>query len=165
MDDNRTPWEDHLLERKTDRELADIRRTAVAFANSVIPGHTATILIGESNDGSVSGLGNPDEQQRKLRRELDKIYLPIIWRQQLYELKGKTCIRLEIEYSTDIPHFGDAAWIRQGSETVKASDAMFQKLIDLRSSKIRANKMDGQTCNSVLVFCGAFRLRAELGEN
>jgi hypothetical protein len=52
MDDNRTPWEDHLLERKTDRELADIRRTAVAFANSVIPGHTATILIGESNDGT-----------------------------------------------------------------------------------------------------------------
>src|SRR5271157_2040769 len=37
MDDKQTPWEDHLLERKTDRSSADIRRTAVAFANSVTP--------------------------------------------------------------------------------------------------------------------------------
>ena len=77
------------------------------------------------------------KQQRKLRRDLDKIYPPIIWRQQLYQIGGKTCIRLEIEYSGDTPHFGDASWIRQGSETIKAPDAMFQKLIDLRSSKVR----------------------------
>src|SRR5664280_1398494 len=137
MDDKQTPWEDHLLERKTDRDLADIRRTAVAFANSVMPGHTATILVGEGNDGSVSGLDNPDEQQRKLRRELDKIYPPIMWRQEVYAKGGKACIRIEIEYSGNTPHFGDAAWMRQGSETIKASDAMFQKLIDLRSSKVR----------------------------
>ncbi len=137
MDENQAPWEDHLLERKTDRNLGDIRRTAVAFANSVMPEHTATILVGEGNDGSVSGLDNPDEQQRKLRRELDKIYPPIIWRQKLYQVSGKTCIRIEIEYSGDTPHFGDAAWIRQGSETIKAPDSLFQKLIDLRSSKVR----------------------------
>ena len=137
MDDNQIPWEDHLLERKTVRELADIRRTAVAFANSVMPGHTATILIGEGNDGSVSGMDNPDEQQRKLRLELDKIYPPIIWRQQVYTNCGKARIRIEIEYSGDTPHFGDAAWIRHGSETIKAPDAVFQKLIDLRSTKVR----------------------------
>jgi hypothetical protein len=137
MDDKPTPWEDHLLERKTVRELGDIRRTAVAFANSVMPGHTAVILIGESNDGSVSGVDNPDEQQRKLRQELEKVYPALVWRQQLYDKLGKTCIRLEIEYSGDTPHFGDAAWIRRGSETIKASDAMLQKLIELRSSKVR----------------------------
>lgn len=53
---NRPIREDHLLERKTDRQLKEIRRTAVAFANSVRPGHTAAILIGEGNDGSVSGI-------------------------------------------------------------------------------------------------------------
>ena len=47
------PWEDHLLERKTDRDLKDIRRTAVAFANSVRPDHTAVILVGEGNEGIV----------------------------------------------------------------------------------------------------------------
>ena len=137
MNEKHTPWEDHLLERKTDRQLADIRRTAVAFANSVMPGHTATILIGEGNDGTVSGGENPDEQQRKLRQELEKIYPAIVWRQQLYEKNGRTCVRIEIEHNSDTPHFGDAAWIRHGSETVRASDEMLQKLVDLRSSKVR----------------------------
>src|SRR6185437_16233816 len=56
MDESKVPWEDHLLERKTERDLKDIRRTAVAFANSVRLGHTAVILIGECDDGSVPGI-------------------------------------------------------------------------------------------------------------
>lgn len=76
MGDNQTPWEDHLLERKAVRDLVYIRRTAVAFANSVMPTHTATILIGEGNDGTISGIENPDEQQRRLRKALDRIYPP-----------------------------------------------------------------------------------------
>ena len=123
MNDQRIPWEDFLLERKTDRELADIRRTAVAFANSVKPQHVAVILIGEGNDGKITGVENADEQQRKIRRELEKIYPPIIWRQQLYEKEHKTCIRIEIEYCNDTPHFGDAAWIRHGSETPQNASA------------------------------------------
>ena len=137
MEEKRTPWEDHLLERKTDRELKDIRRTAVAFANSVVPGHTAVILIGEGNDGSVSGVPNPDEQQKRVRTELEKIYPAIFWKQQLYTKEDKTCIRIEIEYSGDTPHFGDAAWVRKGSESIKASDEMLQKLVELRTSKVR----------------------------
>jgi hypothetical protein len=132
-----TPWEDHLLERKTDRDLKDIKRTAVAFANSVTPGHTARILIGESNDGRTTGIENPDEQQRKVRSELEKIYPPIVWRQRLYEKEGKTCIEIEIEHSSNTPHFGDAAWVRKGSETIKATEEVFQWLIDTRSSKVR----------------------------
>ena len=86
---------------------------------------------------SFSGLANPDVQQRKIRDELDKIYPPIVWRQQLYEKQAKTCLRIEIEYSGDTPHFADPAWVRKGSETVRASDEMLQKLIDSRSSKVR----------------------------
>jgi hypothetical protein len=129
--------EDHLLERKTERSLKDLRRTAVAFANSVRPDHTATILIGESNDGSVLGVTNPDRLQRDVRSELDEIYPPIEWRQVVYEKEGKSCIRIEIEYSGKTPHFGSSSWIRKGSETVKASDEMLQRLIEFRSSKVR----------------------------
>lgn len=53
MPEKEIPSEDHLLERKTDRDLKDIRRTAVAFANSVRPDHTAVILVGEGNEGIV----------------------------------------------------------------------------------------------------------------
>ncbi len=31
------PWEDHLLERKTENDLKDLLKTMVAFANSVRP--------------------------------------------------------------------------------------------------------------------------------
>ena len=55
----------------------------------------------------------------------------------MYEKDGKYCVRVEIEYSGDTPHFGEAAWIRRGSETVKASDHMFQRLIALRTSVVR----------------------------
>ena len=98
-----------------------------------MPGHTAVILIGESNDGSVSGVDNPDDQQRKLRQELEKIYPA----RSLAWLCNRKQIRPAIGWKLNTAALRDAAWIRHGSETIKASDAMLQKLIDLRSSKVR----------------------------
>ena len=53
-------WEDNLLERKVEGDLRDLLKTLVAFANTVRPGHTAVILIGERDDGTVGGVTNPD---------------------------------------------------------------------------------------------------------
>jgi hypothetical protein len=39
--------------------------------------------------------------------------------------------------SGETPHFADAARVRNGSETVRASDEMLQKLVNWRSSKVR----------------------------
>ncbi len=64
-----TPWEDSLLERKLESDLKDPPKTLVAFANSVKPEHTATILIGERNDGSVQGVSDPDQIQKTVRKE------------------------------------------------------------------------------------------------
>jgi len=127
------PWEDNLLECKVESDLKDILKTLVAFANSVKPSHTAVLLIGEKNDGTVDGVKNPDNIQRTVRKECEKIYPDILWRSMVYEKNGKQCVRVEIEYSGDTPHFGGSAWIRKGSESVKASDEAFQALINLRS--------------------------------
>jgi hypothetical protein len=129
--------EDYLLERKTENDLKDLLKTMVAFANSVVPGHTAVILIGERNDGSAEGVSNADNIQKRVRQEADKIYPAIIWQSKVYERDGKQCVRVEIEHSGDTPHFGGPAWVRRGSETVKASDDEFQRLIDIRSSVVR----------------------------
>jgi Schlafen, AlbA_2 len=131
--------EDYLLERKTKGDLKDLLKTLVAFANSVRPGHVATILIGERDDGTPEGLtaAEVDEIQKRIRRSAEQIYPSIIWRSMAYESAGKLCIRVEIEPSGDTPHFGGPAWVRRGSETVKASDAEFQRLIDIRSSMVR----------------------------
>lgn len=131
------PWEDGLLERKLEADQKDFLKTFVAFANSVRPGHTAVVLIGEKDDGSVQGVSNPDEMQKKVRRECARIYPDIVWRSRIYERNHKPCVRVEIEFSGETPHFGEAAWIRRGSESVKASDEVFQRLIDLRSSVVR----------------------------
>lgn len=93
------PWEDSLLERKVESDLKDLLKTLVAFANSVRPGHTATILIGEKD--------------------------------------GEPCVRVEIEYSGETPHFGGPAWVRKGSESIPANDELFQRLIEFRLSKVR----------------------------
>ncbi len=132
-----SPWEDALLERKLESDQRDFLKTFVAFANSVRPDHTAVVLIGERDDGSVQGVSNPDEMQKKVRKECERIYPSIVWRLKVYEKDGKHCIRVEIEYSGETPHFGDAAWIRRGSENIRASDELFQTLIDLRSGKVR----------------------------
>lgn len=131
------PWEDNLLERKTEGDLKDLLKTLVAFSNSVQPNHKAVLLIGEKDDGSIQGVKNPDNIQKKIRNECDKIYPSILWSSTVYEIENKSCIRVEIEYSGETPHFGGQSWIRKGSETIKASDEMFQKLIELRLHFIR----------------------------
>jgi predicted HTH transcriptional regulator len=71
--------EDYLKERKTKNDLKDLLKTMVAFANSVRPGHIATILIGERNDGTPEGLTDEtvDSIQkpfgRKLRRSIHRL--------------------------------------------------------------------------------------------
>lgn len=135
MDD--FPWEDNLLERKTESDLKDLLKTLVAFANSVMPGHTARLLIGEKDDGSVQGVTNPDNIQKRIREECDKIYPPILWRSSVYVKEGKHCVQVNIEYDGETPHFGGQAWVRKGSESIIASDDIFQRLIDLRTGKVR----------------------------
>ncbi len=131
------PWEDSLLERKVQSDLKDLLKTLVAFANSVRPGHIATILIGEKDDGSIQGVDNADSIQKTVRDNCNEIYPPILWRSRVYEKEGKTCVRVEIEHDGETPHFGGAAWIRRGSVTEKATDEVFQRLIEFRLGKVR----------------------------
>jgi predicted HTH transcriptional regulator len=131
------PWEDGLLERKVESDLKDLLKTVVAFANSVRPGHKATILIGERDDGSIQGVTNPDRIQQKVRETCNDVYPDIVWDSEVYEKEeGKFCVRVEIEYSGNTPHFGGPAWVRDGASSVKASAAVFQKLIDIRSDPV-----------------------------
>lgn len=131
------PWEDYLLERKVESDLKDLLKTLVAFANSVRPEHVATILIGEKDDGTAAGVTNPENILKSVRKEAGKIYPPIIWRSNVYEKDGKNCVKVEIEYSGNTPHFGGMAWVRKGSSTIEASEEVFQKLIELRLEMVR----------------------------
>ncbi|HEY1801040.1 MAG TPA: ATP-binding protein [Terriglobales bacterium] len=133
----KTVWqaEDSLREKKVESDLKDLLKTLVAFANSVAPGDTAQIFIGEKDDGAVQGVSNTDSIQKKVAAEAAKIYPGIYYRTEVYERDGKQCVRVDIKRNGLTPHFGGQAWVRQSSQTIKATESLFQQLIELRSSK------------------------------
>jgi hypothetical protein len=129
--------EDSLREKKVESDLKDLLKTLVAFANSVAPGDTAKIFIGEKDDGTVQGVGNADSIQRTVVKEADRIYPPIYYRTEVYERDGKHCVLVTITHNGQAPHFGGPAWVRQGSQTVKATEEIYQQMIAQRQSKVR----------------------------
>lgn len=129
--------EDSLREKKVESDLKDLLKTMVAFANSVAPGDTAQIFIGEKDDGSVQGVTNSDNIQKIIVREAKKIYPEIYYRTEVYEREGKQCVRIDIKHNGLTPHFGGPAWARHGSQTIKATEELFQQLVEQRQAKTR----------------------------
>jgi hypothetical protein len=128
--------EDSLREKKVESDLKDLLKTLVGFANSVAPGDTAQIFIGEKDDGTVQGVKNTDNIQKTVKKEADQIYPEIYYRTAVYEREGKQCLRVDIRHNGLAPHFGGACWVRRASTTIPATEEMYQQLIDLRSSKL-----------------------------
>jgi hypothetical protein len=128
--------EDSLREKKVESDLKDLPKTLVAFANSVAPGDVAQIFIGEKDDGTVQGVTDTDHIQKKVRTEADKIYPEIYYRTVVYERIGKSCVRVDIKHNGLAPHFGGAAWVRRGSETIRATEPLYEQMVALRQSKV-----------------------------
>jgi hypothetical protein len=129
--------EDSLREKKLESDLKDLLKTLVAFANSVAPEDTAKIFIGEQDDGTVQGVSDADSIQKRVKKEADKIYPEIYYRTEVYERDGKQCVRVDIRHNKLAPHFGGAAWVRKGSETVRATAELHQQMVELRQDKMR----------------------------
>lgn len=129
--------EDSLRERKVESDLKDLLKTLVAFANSVAPNDTAKIFIGERDDGVVQGVRDPDAIQKRVKKEADRIYPEIYFKTEVYERDGKSCVRVDVKHNGLGPHFGGPAWVRKGTETIKASEALYQQMIELRHGKVR----------------------------
>jgi hypothetical protein len=149
--------EDSLREKKVESDLGDLLKTMVAFANSVAPGDTAKIFIGEMDDGTVQGVTNPESINRRVVKDADKIYPPIYYRTEVYERDGRQCVRVDIKHNGQAPHFGGPAWARQGSQTTKATEELYQQMIDQRQSKVRVLM---QWLNKVVTVEGTQRPKA-----
>jgi Putative DNA-binding domain len=132
--------EDSLREKKVESDLKDLLKTLVAFANSVAPGDTAKIFIGEKDDGTVQGVTSADNIQKRVKKEADEIYPEIYYRTEVYERDGKQCVRVDIKHNGLAPHFGGPAWVRKGSQTIKATEQLYQQMVELRQSKVHELK-------------------------
>ena len=130
--------EDGFTERKPESAgKADFKKTLVAFANSVPEDMTAILYIGVADTGELLGVSNPDSLQKTIREICEKdCYPPIKFQSQVINSEGKNILAVIIPFSSNRPHFAGPAYIRRGSESVVASEEIFQQLIDCRTSKV-----------------------------
>ena len=126
--------EDGLTERKQGIQSNDeIRKAVVSFANSVPEGRTAVLFIGVANDGTVVGLSaeEAEKTQQRVRRVCEEDCYPAIAIRlaEAIEFNGRYVVAFEFAPSPNRPHFAGHAFLRVGSESVKASASQLDELI------------------------------------
>ena len=129
--------EDGFTERKPDGvNRSDLRRTIVAFANSVPEERSAILFIGVANDGTVNGVSNPDSLQKTIREVAEQDCYPSVKLQtEVISITNKKVVAVIVEASIDRPHFSGPAFVRIGSESKIASQEMYEELIASRNTK------------------------------
>jgi hypothetical protein len=132
--------EDSFIERKEGiRSNDEIRKSVVSFANSLLDGETAVLLIGVSNNGEVTGLSETDAEKFQLRvRRIceDDCFPPIAIRTaDVITINSRHVVAFEFGPSANRPHFAGQAFVRVGSESVKASASKLDELIASRNTK------------------------------
>ncbi|MCH8028721.1 MAG: ATP-binding protein [Candidatus Dadabacteria bacterium] len=128
--------EDNFIERKhAGVKKAEIRRTLVAFANSVPEELYAFLFIGIKNDGEVQGVPNPDKVQKTVREIADECYPKLEYFIRVLNISNVKVVAVGVKSSSNRPHFSGPAFVRIGSESVEASDKIYEELIASRNSK------------------------------
>lgn len=131
--------EDSFIERKSQRiKPQDIRKAVTAFANSLPEGLHGIIYIGIGDKGAIEGCDNPDALQKRVREAGDECYPPIAPQCVALKVEGKDVLAVVVSASRDKPHFTGPAYVRQGSESVKASKRLFDEMVDARHSTVAA---------------------------
>jgi hypothetical protein len=132
--------EDQFVERKPESvPRGDIRKTLVAFANSVPAGKSAVLFIGVADDGRVVGCSNSDAKQKLIRQICEQDCYPAVRADcEVVETREGEVVAVIIGPSNDRPHFSGPAYIRRGSESVAASAELFDELIQSRTGLVAA---------------------------
>lgn len=129
--------EDNFTERKPEGATgSEFRKTIVAFANSVPTGRIAVLFIGIDDDGGCSGVENTDKLQQTIRRICEvECYPPIRFSCEVVVAEKKAIVAVVVPSSINGPHFAGPAFVRRGSESVVASQVVFNDLVARRVDK------------------------------
>lgn len=132
--------EDNFIERKPQgANGAELRRAIVAFANSVPEGRDAILFIGVHDNGTVRGCTAPDSVQKTVRKICDQdCYPPIRFTSEVITTDDGPIVAVIVPASDNRPHFAGPAFVRRGSESVMASEQVFNELVYSRNSKAAA---------------------------
>lgn len=130
--------EDPYVERKTGGDDKDILKTVVAMANSLAVGLPGVLFIPVTDAGAIQTGVNLDMLQRKISTRIALAYPPIRYFQRVLAIESAEVIAVQVWGSPDRPHFAGSSYVRDGSQTLRASDQQFDLLIARRSSKVEA---------------------------
>jgi hypothetical protein len=131
--------EDNFVERKSDGlSPAEIRETASAFANTV-EGRSGLLFIGvHDKTGAIVGVRDTDQIQMRVREACHgDCYPPITYTSEVLMCEGEAVVVVVVPPSTNKPHFTGPAFVRVGSESVKATPDQFEALIRSHVDKCR----------------------------
>lgn len=129
--------EDSFTERKPESVgTREIKRTLVAFANSVPEGRTAVLFIGVRENGQVSGVKDTDKKQHHVADSTQDCYPQVRCLPEVLEVDGKSVVAVVVPPSSDRPHFAGRPFVRVGSRNEPASEEAFQELVASRTSKV-----------------------------
>lgn len=147
--------EDGFCERKPGTvNQREIRRTLVAFANSVPEGRIAVLVVGIHDNGSVLGVEDSDALQKRVRQAAEQeCYPPIRITCEVILIDGKVVVTVEVPYSHRRPHFAGPAYVRRGSESVVATEELYEDLINSRTDKCRSILVWKESGKFVTVQC------------
>ena len=124
--------------KSTAKNKAELRKTIVAFANSVQDGNVGTLFVGVSDKGNILGVNGLDSLQIKINDICTKECYPIITHKcRILTEEAKNILIVFVPYSTERPHFAGAAYVRRGSQSIAASKELYDDLIASRNDKCR----------------------------
>jgi len=123
--------EDNFIERKPNGAKRDeLRRTLVAFANSVPDGQTAVLYVGVLSDGLIQGVGGIDSLQKTIRDICERdCYPPIKFASYSLTQHERDVLAVEVPHSVQRPHFAGPAFVRVGSESKAATQELYEELL------------------------------------
>lgn len=129
--------ENEFVERKSSLpNAAELRKTLVAFANSVKDGREAVLFLGVEDNGNVKGIEGIDAAQKRIREIAEgDCYPPVRYFIETFRQDEKEVLAVVIPESKSRPHFTGPAFVRKGSESVKASEEVFKWLIASHNDK------------------------------
>jgi Putative DNA-binding domain len=148
--------EDNFVERKSAARRQEVLDTVVSFANSVPLDREAILFLGVGPDRAPVGLADADKTQRDVRQWTQTDAFPPIntITCEALPIDGKEILAVIVRASPDRPHFSGHAYIRVGSETVKASRAILDELIASRNTKTgRILQFKGQRITVECIGC------------
>jgi hypothetical protein len=132
-----TVVEDGTTERKPYADTRGWTKTVVAFSNSLNEDQPGVLFVGVNNNGTIQEpQANFEDLQKKLSGELGNIYPPVYPTILVREKDGKKFVAVVVYGSPGRPHFAGRSYLRDGTQTVEASEPQIKEFIDKRSGKV-----------------------------